>query len=77
MDVCICIYIYVALCCVGRGHCDELITRPKESRSSVKTPAIQVPASPHNVTALRTIVDWFRILIMVVRWWHLRRFFNK
>jgi hypothetical protein len=37
MDVCICIYIYVALRCVGRGHCDELITRPKESRSEVLT----------------------------------------
>jgi hypothetical protein len=59
MDVCICIYIYVVLC-------DELITRPKESRSevltAVKTPAIQVPASPHNVSALRTIVGWFRTL---------------
>jgi hypothetical protein len=28
MDVCLC--VYVVLSCVGRGLCDELVTRPNE-----------------------------------------------
>jgi hypothetical protein len=30
MDVCL-LCLYVVLCCVGRGLCDGLITRPEES----------------------------------------------
>jgi hypothetical protein len=30
-DVCLFVYTYVVLSCVGRGFCNELITRPKES----------------------------------------------
>jgi hypothetical protein len=34
MDVCFC--LYVVLSCVGRGLCDGLITRPKESHQVSK-----------------------------------------